>query len=537
MSKLYSIKGGVHPEFHKQMSTQRAVKTPALPEQLVIPIRQTSVEVSDFDYLAQVGDYVYKGQLLISCEMSALHAPTSGTITAIETRAVAHPSGLESLCIILAVDGKDEWTQDLYSPYTDLNQLDITALLKRVAEAGIVGLGGAAFPSKLKLAAVVKTGLKHFIINAAECEPYITSDDMLLREYADEVIAGVALLQQVLQAQRCIIGIEGNKPEAILALQKALAHTGNHASNPVISEEVKTRIEITVIPTIYPSGDEKQLIRILTGIKIAPNHYAVDQGILVQNIATVHSIYHAVVKGRPLIARNVTVTGNGVVKPQNFYALIGTPFSHLIAAAGGYRKFAQRLLMGGPMMGFQLKSDQVPVVKATNCILVSSEDQLAYSDDLAMPCIRCGKCAEACPVDLLPQQLYWYTRSENHSRAEQHHLFNCIECGCCSYVCPSRIPLVQYYRHAKAQIREQKTLKDNAELARQRFEFREFRQQREKEERAAMRAAHKRKVQQKMSNNGDKKAAILAAMARAKAKKAALAKAKQSTDQNSTEQK
>jgi electron transport complex protein RnfC len=231
------------------------------------------------------------------------------------------------------------------------------------------------------------------------------------------------------------------------------------------------------------------------------------------------------------------VTGNGVAKPQNFYTLIGTPFSHLIEAAGGYRKFAQRLLMGGPMMGFQLKSDQVPVVKATNCILVSSEDQLAYSDDLAMPCIRCGKCAEVCPVDLLPQQLYWYARSENHPRAEQHHLFNCIECGCCSYVCPSRIPLVQYYRHAKAQIREQRTLKDNAELARQRFEFREFRQQREKEERAAMRAAHKRKVRQKMANNGDKKAAILAAMARAKAKKAALAKAKQSTDQNSTKQK
>ena len=511
MINLHAIKGGVHPPFHKDISTQHAVTTPSLPDTLVIPVRQMSGEVDEFKVLIQVGDSVYKGQAMIACDRCTLHAPTSGTIIAIEDRPVPHPSGLDSRCIVLKVDGKDQWHTETYPPYPDYKQVRIADLLTRVREAGVVGLGGAVFPTKIKLGAAAKAGTHTLIINAAECEPYISSDDMLLREHAEEVLIGIRIMQHVLQPQQCIIGIEDNKPEAIAALKTALGglqHQGIH---------------IAIIASIYPSGDEKQLIQILTGKSIPPNTYAVDHGILLHNVGTVHSIHDAVIKGRPLISRNVTVTGDGVKSPQNFHALIGTPFSHLIKAAGGYTNKAERLIMGGPMMGFQMHSDEVSVVKASNCILVTSEQQLPYSTDLAMPCIRCGKCAEVCPVDLLPQQLYWYAKAEDSEQAEQHHLFSCIECGCCSYVCPSHIPLVDYYRHAKSVIREQRHQQSGAEIARQRHKFREFRKQRDKQERAAMRAAHKRKVQQKIASNTDKQAAIQAAMTRAKAKKAALA--------------
>ena len=508
MFKLHKIKGGVHPLFHKEISTQTAIKTPDLPKTLVIPIRQMSGPVDEFKVLIHVGELVYKGQAMIACDRCTLHAPTSGRISAIENRPVPHPSGLDSQCIILQVDGKEQWHQSPYTPYPNYKKIAIEALLKRVREAGIVGLGGAVFPTKIKLGAAAQAGLDTLIINAAECEPYISSDDMLLREQVDEIILGIRILQHVLQPKQCVIGIEDNKTHAIAVLRTAL--------------KADKSIQIAVIASIYPSGDEKQLIQIITGKKIPPNTYSVESGILVQNIGTVHSIHEAVIKGRPLISRIVTVTGNGVKNPQNFRALIGTPFSHLIQAAGGYTAQAERLIMGGPMMGFQMPSDQVSVVKATNCILVTAKDQLAYSSELAMPCIRCGKCAEVCPVDLLPQQLYWHAKAENNERAEQHHLFNCIECGCCSYVCPSHIPLVQYYRHAKSTIRAQRQHDNNAELARKRHDFREFRQQREKAERTAMRAAHKRKVQQRTASNTDKKAAIQAAIARAKAKKAAL---------------
>ncbi len=518
MPKTWRIKGGVHPEFHKAESTQSPIKTPSLPKQLVIPVRQMSGPVEEFKVLIKVGDQVLKGQPMIACDRCTLHAPTSGKIIAIEDRPVPHPSGLGSRCIILDVDGKDEWQEGLYEAYPDFDKVDVELLLKRVREAGIVGLGGAVFPTKVKLGGAARAGLKTFIVNAVECEPYITSDDMLMREKAGEVITGVRILQHVLKPEQCLIGIEDNKPEAIAALKNALGGMENNG------------IELVPIPTIYPSGDEKLLIKILTGIAIPPNVHTVNMGLLVHNVGTVHSIFDAIVNGRPLVSRIVTVTGNGVKNPQNFSALIGTQFSHLIKEAGGYTDKAERLIMGGPMMGVEMQTDEVSVVKATNCILVTSEDVLPYSFDLAMPCIRCGKCAEACPVDLLPQQLYWYAKAEDTKRAEEHKLFSCMECGCCSYVCPSRIPLVQYYRHAKSMIREQQEQKRNAEIARQRHEFREFRKQREKKEREAMRAAHKRKVQQRTASNADKQAAIKAAMERAKAKKAALAAAKKAEE-------
>lgn len=522
MLKTWPIKGGVHPEFNKDISTQTPVIIPSLPDVLVIPVRQMSGPVETFKVLIKVGDKVLKGQPMIACDRCTLHAPTSGKIVSIGDHPVPHPSGLDSRCITLDVDGKDEWIKETYQPYPDYHNVNIEDLLTRVREAGVVGLGGAVFPSKIKLETAAKAGVKDLIINAAECEPYITSDDMLMREKAKEVIIGIRIMQHVLKPERCLIGIEDNKPEAIAALRDVLGGMDNGG------------IYLVPIPTVYPSGDAKQLIRILTGVKVPPNTRTSALGFLVHNVGTVYSIYDAIINGRPLISRYVTVTGNGVKHPQNFDALIGTQFSHLIKAAGGYTDKAERLTMGGPMMGVELKTDAVSVVKATNCVLVTSDEALPYSSDLAMPCIRCGKCDKACPVDLLPQQLYWYSRAENTERAEEHHLFDCMECGCCSYVCPSNIPLVQYYRHAKSLIRYERKQKKSADLARERHEFRDFRKQRDKKEREEKRAAHKRKVQQKTASSADKKAAIKAAMARAKAKKAAQKTAKE-TEQSNTQ--
>jgi electron transport complex protein RnfC len=505
--KTWSIKGGVHPPFNKEMSSQQACSEPSLPEQLIIPMKQMAGRLSNVEILANVGDYVYKGQPLSHCHVGTLHAPTSGTLTALEKHTVPHPSGLDDKCFILEPDGKDAWYAQTYEPYTDYTSLSVEDFLERLRQAGIGGMGGAVFPTKIKMETAAHNDIHTFIVNAAECEPYITCDDRLMQDKAGQIIEGIRIILAVTGIQRCLIGIENNKPEAITALQNALSPDDD-------------AIEIVSIPTIYPSGDERQLTYILTGTKIKPGSLSFKHGILIQNVATVNSIYEAVVLGRPLISRYVTVTGRGIQQPQNFHALIGTPFSHLINEAGGYTNQAERLIMGGPMMGYQMQTDAVPVVKGTNCILALPKDDLSYSTELAMPCIRCGKCAEACPVDLLPQQLYWHSRSEAFEQAEKHDLFSCIECGCCAYVCPSKIPLVQYYRHAKAEIRAEREARQKSDIARERHEFREYRKQRDKEEKARKLAEHKKKVQNKLAGDGDKKAAIKAAMERAKAKKA-----------------
>jgi electron transport complex protein RnfC len=505
--KTWSIKGGVHPPFNKEMSNQQACSEPSLPTQLIIPMKQMAGRLADVEILATVGDYVYKGQPLSHCHVGTLHAPTSGTLKALEKHTVPHPSGLDDNCFILEPDGKDQWSEETYPPYTDYQSLSIEDFLERIRQAGIGGLGGAVFPTKIKMETAAHHDIHTLIVNAAECEPYITCDDMLMQDKSEQIIEGIRIILTVTGIKRCLIGIENNKPQAIAALQKALT----------VNDKT---IEIVSIPTIYPSGDERQLTYILTGTKIKPGSHAFKHGMLIQNVATINSIYEAVILGRPLISRYVTVTGRGIAQPQNFHALIGTPFSHLIHEAGGYTKQAERLIMGGPMMGYQMQTDVVPVVKGTNCILALPKEDLSYSTELAMPCIRCGKCVDACPVDLLPQQLYWHSRSEAFEQAEKHDLFSCIECGCCSYVCPSNIPLVQYYRHAKAEIRTEREAKQKSDIARKRHEFREYRKQRDKEEKARKLAEHKKKVQNKLAGDTDKKAAIKAAMERAKAKKA-----------------
>lgn len=554
--KLWKFHGGVHPPFHKDDSNQEPIKTAGIPAQLILPVQQHIGNAAE--PLVQTGDQVFKGQIIAHANhvgLSAhIHAPTSGVVSAIEERPLPHPSGLSGECIVIDTDAKDDWGEYKLKPYPDFETTEVNELLDRIQQAGIVGLGGAAFPTAVKLAkpsiqsspsknqqsTIEKQAkpLKTLIINGAECEPYITCDDRLMREKSKEIVTGIRILQRMINPELCLIGIEDNKPEAIQAMQIACRDF--------------TDIEVVSIPTIYPSGGEKQLIEILTGKEVPAGGLPLDIGILGQNVGTVYSIYKAVVEGEPLLSRIVTVTGNGVMHPQNFETLIGTPFGFLAEQAGGYTKMADHLIMGGPMMGFGLQDDHVPIVKATNCALFIStialnDSNSENSHQVTLPCIRCGKCMEACPVDLLPQQLYWHIRAKDFEKAQDHNLKDCIECGCCSYVCPSHIPLVDYYRFAKTEIREQQTAQHKANLSRERHEFLLFRKERDKREREEKRAAHKAALQKKKAaasakkkasgnddNNSptDSKAdAIKAAMERAKARKQAMAAESKQSDE------
>ncbi len=527
--KLWKFHGGVHPEFHKQESTTQPIKPISLPKSLILPLQQHVGMRAEL--VVAIGDKVKKGQLLAKVgdnNLGApLHAPSSGIVKEIKNHTIPHPSILDDLCVELALDGEDDWGEYRLAPYQDYQHYDNETLLARIREAGIVGLGGAAFPSFVKVNSSAKKGIDTFIINAAECEPYISCDDMLMRERADEIVTGILILIKMLQPKQCLIGIEDNKPEAIAAMKKAVEAVG------------KSQIRVVSIPTLYPSGDAKVLTKILTGIEIPKGKRSYDMGSLCHNLATVHAVYKAIVKGEPLISRIITVTGEGVKQPQNMEVLLGTPVSDLVAQAGGYTEKAQRLIMGGPMMGFALSHDNIPAVKASNCFLVASIQSLQQANSIhssqpQMPCIRCGKCMQACPAKLLPQQLYWHTQAKDFERVAEHHLSSCIECGCCDFVCPSHIPLVSYFRFAKSEIRAQEKILKKADLSRQRHEFLEFRKAREKKERDEKRRKHKEALQRKKAAMAAKKTmkgttkkedhkalAIKAALERVKAKKAA----------------
>ena len=520
--KLWKFHGGVHPPFHKEDSNQLPIKVADIPAQLIVPLKQHIGSAAE--PIVEVGEKVFKGQVIADLHgniSAKVHAPTSGIVTAIEERPIPHASGLNGNCVVIETDGKDDWGKYKLSAIADYENTEVDVLLERIQKAGVVGLGGAVFPTAVKLAGSRKNPIKTLIVNGAECEPYITCDDRLMREKSADIIEGIKILLHMLKPVQCLIAIEENKAEAILAMQQASTNY--------------PEIEVVVIPTIYPSGGEKQLIEILTGKEVPAGGLPLDLGLLSLNTGTIYSIYKAVIHGETLISRIVTVTGNGVQHPQNFEVLIGTPFSHLANQAGGYTKMAEHLIMGGPMMGFAIPDDSIPVVKATNCALFISSTSLresnsAFSNQPTLPCIRCGKCMEVCPVKLLPQQLYWHIRAKDFEKAQEHNLKDCIECGACSYVCPSHIPLVDYYRFAKTEIREQKIAQEKANLSRERHEFLLFRKEREKRERDEKRAAHKAALQKKKAetqNDGDaapsssKADAIKAAMERSQAKKQA----------------
>jgi len=467
MRKLFKFHGGVYPPTRKAESTRTPIVTAALPSKLVIPLHQHVG--SRAKPVVQIGERVLKGQIIGKPESrlsSAVHASTSGTVSAIDTQLVAHHSGLPDLCITLIPDGKDEWIAHSGVDYKQTQHSELRHLLR---QHGIVGLGGAVFPSDLK-AYSHKHKIKTLVINGAECEPYITCDDMLMRERASDILRGAEVLRELLYAEEVLIGIEDNKPEAITAMRHA------------IQSELHERMEVVTVPTIYPGGGAKQLIRVLTGIEVAAGVRSTEKGMQCFNVATAYSIWRAITHGEPLLSRIITVTGN-VDRAQNFEVLLGTPVNELIAQAGA-RADTDKHIMGGPMMGVQLPSAQVSVTKATNCIIESSP--ALFPPPLpALPCIRCIRCADVCPAELQPQDLFWFAKSNNFVKAEEFHLFDCIECGACAYVCPSNIPLVNYYRYAKSEILAREQEAKAAEAARERHEYRQFRIEREKQEKAA----------------------------------------------------
>lgn len=489
-AKIFSFHGGIHPAENKAQSLQLPLGRPSLPSELILPLGQHIGQSSR--PLVKVGDKVLKGETIAINNgflSSFLHAPTSGTITAIEERLIAHPSGLNDLCIIITPDGHDTWTTlEPLHHWQDISKTDVLAYL---SEMGIIGMGGAGFPTQVKLQGAYKNPLTHFIINAAECEPYITADDMLIREKTLELVLGIEILQYLVQADHVVIGIEDNKPTAIAALQAVLGKRNS-------------KIQIAVVPTKYPSGGEKQLIQLLTGKEVPSGQYPADIGILCQNVGTCVAVHDAITFGKPLISRFTTLTGDALKAPQNVEVLLGTPVAHLLDYAESEPKKLNRLIMGGPMMGYTLNSAAVPIVKTSNCILAASKKELPPPAP-EQACIRCGMCEQACPASLLPQQLLWFSKSQEFEKAEHHNLFDCIECGACSYVCPSSIPLVQYYRHTKSSIREAREATVKSDLAKQRFEARKARQDAEAAEKEAKRLARQKATPSKAAE--EKKAA------------------------------
>jgi Na+-translocating ferredoxin:NAD+ oxidoreductase subunit C len=465
MRKLHRFHGGVHPPTNKTQSTQTPIAQLHLPQRLVIALHQHAGGNATRP-VVQVGDRVLKGQLIGVPEVriaSAVHASTSGVVTAIDLQPVLHPSGLPGPCVTIEPDGKDEWIERRSVDYREMNHTDLRQHLRL---AGVVGLGGAVFPSDLKLN-TGKGRIKTLVLNGAECEPYITCDDMLMRERADQVVRGAEIMQALLQAEEVLIGIEDNKPEAIAAMRRAAGDRQN--------------MEVVAVPTIYPGGGAKQLIRVLTGIEVPHGVRTTEMGAQCFNVGTAYAIYRALTLGEPMVSRIATVTGN-VEHPQNFEALLGTPIEELVAQAGS-KPDTDGYIMGGPMMGIAIPSPQAGVSKAANCIIATSP-ALFPPPPPALPCIRCTRCADVCPADLQPQELFWFAKAKELGKAQEYHLFDCIECGACSYVCPSHIPLVQYYRFAKSEIWAHEKEKNAADLARERHEFRQERLEREKRERA-----------------------------------------------------
>ena len=517
---LWHFHGGLHIDDHKAVSLQQPLKALSLPDILVVPLQQHIGEIPDL--LVKAGDQVKKGQLIAdpgSYISAALHAPTSGTVVDIAERVITHPSGLTSPCVIIQPDGKDEWFAGLPEPL-DYQTCSPAELGQRIRWAGIVGLGGATFPSSVKLNPGPDKTIKTLIINGAECEPYITCDDMLMQTRAADIISGIKIVMHMLSAEECLIGVEDNKPLAIQALQQAL------------EADADARIEVVRIPTIYPSGGEKQLIRILTGKEVPSHGLPANIGIVCHNVATIVAIDDAIKRGKPLISRIVTVTGAGIRQPGNYEVINGTPIGHLINQAGGLNADADRMILGGPMMGHTLKNEQIPLTKGANCILLTTKQEIPPTS-APVACIRCGKCAEVCPVQLLPQQLYWFAKARDLDKAQDYNLFDCIECGCCSHVCPSHIPLVQYYRYAKTEIWTKEEEKRKSDHARQRHEFRQARLERLEAEKKARLRKSKEALEKKKSAGSDdkavdpKKAAIEAAMKRAAEKKKKLQEAGQ----------
>jgi electron transport complex protein RnfC len=501
VNQIFNIHGGIHPPERKELSNPGRVIDATTPSKLVLPITQHIGAPAR--PIVEVGDAVLGGQMIAEAQGPVsvpVHAPSSGTVTAIEARAVPHASGLTDTCIEITLDGLDQ--SIAYEGVEDWRAQSKTLLLERIRLSGVTGLGGAGFPTAIKLASDRDKGIHTLIINGTECEPYITADDTVMQCFAQQIVEGSEILAHIVGAQTVLFAIEDNKPEATDAMRQAAA--------------ALDMAEVVTFPTKYPSGGEKQLIEILLNTQVPSGGIPADLGVLCQNPSTAIAVRDAIIDGRPLTHRITTVTGMSLNEPGNRRVMLGTPIGELLAHAGFHAEQADRVLHGGPMMGFAVTDLAMPVVKITNCILAPTRSEIP-PPQAQQPCIRCGMCAEACPASLLPQQLYWYARAKDQEQLERHNLMDCIECGACAYVCPSHIPLVQYYRSAKGALREAVKEQVRSDNSRGRFEARQTRLEQEAAAREAKRAARKAAAEARAQAGDDP---VQAAIERAKAKKA-----------------
>jgi electron transport complex protein RnfC len=490
--KLFKIRGGVHPNENKHSTAGSKIRPVPVASRLFIPLQQHIGAPAE--PIVKHGAKVLKGQLLANSQgaiSAPVHAPTSGKVIAVGKHPAPHPSGLPVRTIIIEPDGDECWG-DFSEACHDPFSLDPDEIASRVATAGIVGMGGATFPSAVKLALRKRYKLKQLVINAAECEPYLTCDDQLMREHADEIVAGISIMMYALQVTSATVAIEANKPEAIQAMTQACGQVSD--------------INVITLPVQYPMGSEKHLIQTLTGMETPARALTADIGIVVHNVATAHAIQQCIVHGRPLIDRVVTVSGGAIKNPGNYLTPLGTQVSVLIEVAGGFITEPACIIGGGPMMGQPLPGTSVPIVKGNGGILALTNAETAQKK--TMPCIRCGSCVTACPCGLLPLEMANRARSNDLDGAVKFGLTDCIACGSCSYVCPSHIPLVQYFNYAKGALTEQQRTQYKREETRRLTETRNIRMEAIAEAKRAAMAKRKaemaaKKAQEAKASNAE----------------------------------
>ncbi len=478
--KKLHIRGGVHADERKEQSTDKPIKKLGIPPLLSIPLSQHSGLAAK--PIVAEDQYVKKGELIgsRSGDRSAnIHAPTSGVIVGVGQIQAPHPSMLSYDAIHLEPDGLDVYfEQESACHPSDLSADEIADL---VDTAGIVGLGGAVYPAALKLKAGAKQSVDTLILNGSECEPYLTCDDMLMRSRAKKIILGAQLIKKAIGAEKIVAGIEDNKPEAILAMQEAAVTFDD--------------VEIRIIPTRYPMGSAKQLIKVITGKEVPSGGRSSDVGVLVHNVATTYAVYQALYEQMPLISRVVTVSGKCIDSPQNVEVLLGSPVQWVIDQLGGLKSTPDRLLMGGPMMGQVLPNTGVPITKGASGILALTEEE-SNSDEVS-PCIRCGSCMKACPMGLVPLEMARTARADQYEESQNFGLSDCILCGSCAYVCPSHIPLVQYFQFAKGKLKESQVQARKGEYTKSLSEAKLVRIEKEAEAKAAAKAAKAAKAKAK----------------------------------------
>lgn len=426
--------GGIHPQYNKEMSTQITTFHTITPKQVVIPMQQHIG--SPCSPLVQVGDRVLRGQKIGDGEglCVPVHASVSGTVLAIEER--PHTSGRMVMAVVIENDFQDE-TLPGVEDHRPISEMDVDDILHKIREAGIVGMGGAAFPGNVKALSAMGN-VDTLIANACECEPYITADDSLLRTDPEQVLEGMTILKEILHPDRAVLAVEDNKAEAIEKVRALLPQYPG--------------IEIAVLPTRYPQGSEKQLVQAISGREVLPGKLPVSVGCAVFNVATFAAIYRAVRLGIPLTQRIVTISGEAIAEPQNFIVRLGTPFHDLIEVAGGLNDKTERVISGGPMMGIAQSDLSVPVIKATNSILCLLKDKNGAAENPV--CLRCGKCVNVCPMKLQPLYMYRFVNAGRVEELNRLNLLDCMECGSCAFTCPGKLPLVEVFRKGKRLVRE-----------------------------------------------------------------------------------